>query len=97
MARTEQLTRALCAIAGVRRVFDGPGFHEVVLPLDRPVAPVLEALGRVASRADSICRRVLPGARDRALLVCATETKTARTSSAMRARWPKCCAPARAA
>src|SRR5579862_1844811 len=45
MQRTEQLARALCAIPGVRRVFDRPGFHEVVLALDRPVAPVLAGLG----------------------------------------------------
>ena len=69
------LESGLTAIDGVDRLFAGPAFHEVALVLDRPVAPVLEAL------AD---RDILGGydlgndhpELGHALLVCATETKT---------------------
>jgi glycine dehydrogenase subunit 1 len=73
-ANTTRLVDGLCAIAGVQRLYSGPYFHEVALKLDRPVPPVLAAL------AD---QGILGGfdlsgfARTDALLVCATETKTA--------------------
>lgn len=71
------LADQLCSIDGVTRLFDGPHFHEVALGLDRPVAPVLEALAQ---------RDILGGfdlsanypELGNALLVCATETKTER-------------------
>ena len=72
-ANTTALIEGLTAIKGVRRLYDGPYFHEVALRLDRPVAPLLTAL------ADS---DILGGfdltsyAGTDALLVCATETKT---------------------
>jgi glycine dehydrogenase subunit 1 len=74
-ARTEELVAALTRVPGVRVAFDRPRFHEAVLLLDRPVAPVLEALAA----------RGIVGGLDlaehypelgHALLVCATETKT---------------------
>jgi len=74
-ARTRELVTALTRVPGVRPAFTGPCFHEAVLQLDRPVAPVLKAL---ASRG-------IFGGLDlaghypelgHALLVCATETKT---------------------
>jgi glycine dehydrogenase subunit 1 len=75
-ARTKELVEALTRIKGVRALFEGPYFHECVLQLDRPVAPVLEALAS---------RNILGGLDlsghypdlGHALLVCATETKTA--------------------
>ncbi len=75
-ARTRALVEALERIPGVRPALSAPRFHEAVLRLDRPVAPVLAALER---------RDILGGldlAPDypelgHALLVCATETKTA--------------------
>ncbi len=74
--RTRELVAALTRIKGVRQAFETPYFHETVLLLERPAAPVLREL------AD---RGVLGGfdlAEDypelgSALLVCATETKTA--------------------
>jgi len=74
--RTRELVTALTRIKGVRRAFEGPNFHEAVLLLERPAAAVLREL------AD---RGVLGGfdlADDYpelgpAVLVCATETKTA--------------------
>ena len=72
---TMRLVDGLCNLDGVERLFDGPCFHEAALQLDRPVAPVLEALAE---------RNILGGLDllayspqlDNALLVCATETKT---------------------
>ncbi len=74
-ARTRELVAALTRVPGVRPAFAGPHFHETVLQLDRPVAPVLKALG---------ARGILGGLDlggyypelGNALLVCATETKT---------------------
>ena len=73
-ANTARLVDGLCAVDGVERLYEGPYFHEVALRLDRPVAPVLTALAR---------QDILGGfdlsdfAGCDALLVCATETKTA--------------------
>ena len=68
-------TRELVEILGVPRRFEGPFFHECVLDLGRPAAPVVEALAR---------RRVVGGLAlgpwfpelDHGLLVCATERRT---------------------
>jgi glycine dehydrogenase subunit 1 len=73
-ANTPTLVDGLCTIDGVERLYDGPYFHEAALQLDRPVVPLLEALAE---------QNILGGfdltgfaGRD-ALLVCATETKSA--------------------
>ena len=74
-ARTAELQEMLCSIDGVDRLFEGPGFHECALRLDRPARPVLEALAE---------RGILGGIDlsgshpelEHALLTCATETKT---------------------
>ena len=64
----------MCAIDGIDRLYEGPYFHEVALRVDRPVAPVLEALAK---------QDILGGydltdhVGTDALLVCATETKAA--------------------
>ena len=74
MQRTDDLVTALTRVKGVRAAFSAPRFHEAVLLLDRPVAPVLAALAH----------RGIVGGLDLggsfpelgpALLVCATETK----------------------
>ncbi|MDH3305105.1 MAG: aminomethyl-transferring glycine dehydrogenase subunit GcvPA [Gammaproteobacteria bacterium] len=73
-ANTTRLVEGLTAIKGVERLYEGPYFHEVALKLDRPVAPLLAALAE---------RDILGGfdltefAGTDALLVCATETKSA--------------------
>ena len=73
-ANTARLVDGLCAVDGVERLYAGPFFHEVALRLDRPVGPVLTALAR---------QDILGGfdlsdfVSCDALLVCATETKTA--------------------
>jgi glycine dehydrogenase subunit 1 len=75
-ARTQELVNALTRVKGVKLAFDKPRFHEAVLLLDRPVAPVISAL----------VERGIIGGYDlsadypelgNALLVCATETRTA--------------------
>lgn len=76
VANTARLVERLERVEGVSVAFGGPRFHEAVLCLDRPVAPVLEALAE---------RNVLGGLDlndaypqfGNAFLVCATETKTA--------------------
>jgi glycine dehydrogenase subunit 1 len=73
--RTTELCDALCSLPGVNRVFDRPFFHEVVVRLDRPVAPVLEAL----AAKDLLGGLDLSGSHPElgdAILVCATETKS---------------------
>ena len=73
-ARTLELVEALTALPGVERALTGPFFHEALLRLDRPVAPVLEALAEA---------RILGGVEvapdypefDNTLLVCATEMR----------------------
>jgi glycine dehydrogenase subunit 1 len=74
-ARTRDLVAALSRVKGVRVAFDHHFFHEAVVILDRPVAPVLKSLA---------ARNILGGfdlsadypQLGNALLVCATETKT---------------------
>jgi glycine dehydrogenase subunit 1 len=74
LQRTADLVAALSKIAGVRPAFTAPRFHEAVLLLDRPVAPVLAALARrgIIGGLDLSERYPELG---HALLVCATETK----------------------
>ena len=73
---TRELVAALTRVKGVKLAFDRARFHEAVLLLDRPVTPVLAELAR----------RGIVGGYDlsadypelgNALLVCATETRTA--------------------
>jgi glycine dehydrogenase subunit 1 len=74
-ANTLRLADALAAVSGVRRRFSAPVFHECVMELDRPLAPVLRAL-----EAEGILGGLDLGLHypelAQHLLVCATETKT---------------------
>jgi glycine dehydrogenase subunit 1 len=74
LQRTADLVAALSKIAGIKAAFTAPRFHEAVLFLDRPVAPVLAALARrgIFGGLDLADRYPELG---HALLVCATETK----------------------
>ena len=73
--QTFKLADLLIEINGVSEAFSTPQFHEAVMLLDRPVAPVLEALAE---------RNILGGydlsadypELGNAMLICATETKT---------------------
>src|SRR5277367_5696251 len=72
--RTGELLDALVRVGGVTGAFDAPRFHEAVVLIDRPVAPVLAALARrgIFGGLDLSERYPELGP---ALLVCATETK----------------------
>jgi glycine dehydrogenase subunit 1 len=74
LQRTADLVAALSRVPGVKPAFTAPRFHEAVLLLDRPVAPVLGALARrgIFGGLDLADRYPELG---HALLVCATETK----------------------
>ena len=74
-ARTRELTEALTAVPGVRRLFRGPVFHEAAVALDRPAAPVLEKLAARGILGGFDLAEHYPELGP-ALLVCATETKT---------------------
>ncbi len=73
--RTGELCAALCDLPGVERVFNRPFFHEVVIRLDRPVAPLLDTLAEqgVFGGLDLTASHAQLG---NALLLCATETKS---------------------
>jgi len=75
VARTGDLVSALTGLPGVRAAFSGPRFHEAVLQLDRPVAPVLESLAAEGIVGGHDLARDYPEL-GHALLVCATETRT---------------------
>jgi glycine dehydrogenase subunit 1 len=72
--RTAELVRALTAISGVTAAFDTPRFHEAVLLLDRPAAPVLAALAERGIAGGLDLGASFPEL-GHAMLVCATETK----------------------
>jgi glycine dehydrogenase subunit 1 len=74
MERSAQLVDALTRIPGVRLAFDRPRFHEAVLLLDRPVAPVLEALATRGIVGGYDLSTHYPALAP-ALLTCATETR----------------------
>jgi glycine dehydrogenase subunit 1 len=75
VARTAELVAALTQLPGVRAAFAGPRFHEAVIRLERPVAPVLEALAAEGIVGGCDLSRDYPEL-GHALLVCATETRT---------------------
>jgi glycine dehydrogenase subunit 1 len=75
MQRTGELLQALLRVGGVTCAFDAARFHEAVVLLDRPVAPVLAAL---ATRGIAAGLDLAPSYPELgpAMLVCATETKS---------------------
>ena len=73
---TQELVAALTRVKGVKLAFDRTRFHEAVLQLDRPVAPVLVELARRGIVGGVDLSNDYPELGN-ALLVCATETRTA--------------------
>lgn len=75
LRNTASLINQVTGLPGVQRAFTGAAFHETVIRLDRPLAPVLESM-----RVDGILAGLDLGhdypELGPALLVCATETKT---------------------
>ena len=74
LQRTTDLVQALERINGVKRAFPTAHFHECLMLLDRPVAPVLAALARRGIFGGLDVTPWVAGL-GHALLVCATETK----------------------
>ena len=72
---TLNLVAAVDALPGVKRAFATPVFHEAVVQLDRPVAPVLAAMAEQGVLGGLDLSADYPEL-GHALLVCATETKT---------------------
>jgi glycine dehydrogenase subunit 1 len=77
MANTSALVAALAKVPGVQVVFDSPRFHEAVIRLPKAVAPVLEKLADANIGGGFDLMPYYPELGN-ALLVCATETKTAK-------------------
>jgi glycine dehydrogenase subunit 1 len=75
MANLTSLRAHLAKVPGVTAAFEGAHFHECVLKLDRPVAPVLAELARVGIHGGFDLSQHYPEL-GHALLVCTTETKT---------------------
>ncbi|MHB1676297.1 MAG: aminomethyl-transferring glycine dehydrogenase subunit GcvPA [Sulfuriferula sp.] len=75
-ANTVELAAQLCAIPGVTRAFDSHCFHEMVIQLNRPVSAVLAELAAAGILGGYDLSAEYPELGN-ALLVCATETKTA--------------------
>jgi glycine dehydrogenase subunit 1 len=94
--RCRELLAALTRLPGIKCAFTGSHFHEAVLLLDRPVAPVLKALAARGILAGLDLSPYYPelGA---ALLVCATETKTSADLERYRAALAESLQAARAA
>ena len=95
-ARTRELVAALTRLPGVRAAFPGPNYHEAVLLLDRPVAPLLKALGARGILGGLDLAPYYPELGP-ALLVCATETKTSADLERYRASLAEALQSARAA
>jgi glycine dehydrogenase subunit 1 len=74
-ARARELVDGLTRLKGVRAAFQGPVFHESVVLLDRPVAPILKMLASRGILGGLDLTEYYPELGP-ALLVCATETKT---------------------
>ena len=75
-ANARLLVSALTALPGISAAFDAPYFHEAVLQLDRPVAPVLDALSRQGVLGGYDLSDDYPEL-GHAMLVCATEARGA--------------------
>ncbi|GAB4172831.1 MAG: aminomethyl-transferring glycine dehydrogenase subunit GcvPA [Rhodocyclaceae bacterium] len=75
-ARTRELCSRMAALAGVEPVFAGAFFHERVMRLPRPACGVLEHMARSGILGGYDLAQDYPELGP-ALLVCATETKTA--------------------
>jgi glycine dehydrogenase subunit 1 len=73
--RANELVAALTRVKGVKLAFDRARFHEAVLLLDRPVAPVIAELARRGIVGGFDLSTDYPELGN-ALLVCATETRS---------------------
>jgi glycine dehydrogenase subunit 1 len=70
-----QLLKFLTAIPGIELVFNSPFFHEFVIRLPKPIAPILSQLAQLGIQGGYSLKEHFPELGE-CLLVCATETKT---------------------
>lgn len=70
------LQEKLGAIPGVQKLFNGPLFHEAVFRFNKPVDDILKKLAKTKIQAGFSLKKYYPELGE-ALLICATETKTA--------------------
>lgn len=84
-ANTRTLAQRLCAIPGVEPLFDGPIFHEQALRLPAPSAELLDALAAQDILGGFDLGPDYPEL-DPAILVCATELRTAEEIDAYASR-----------
>jgi len=77
MRNTRALRDLLVAIPGVRQLYSRPFFHEVALDLPRPAHEVIERLAKDTDIVAGFALGEEYAQHENALLVCATETKTA--------------------
>ena len=96
MNRSSELVAALTRLPGVRAAFSAARFHEAVLLLERPVAPLLEQLAARGIEGGLDLAPWFPELGP-ALLVCATETRTQADISAYAAALGAALASERAA
>jgi len=75
LANTRELLKKLAAVPGVSQAFAGAHFHEAVIRLPKPAAPVLARLAGQGILGGFDLSRHYPELGN-AVLVCATETKT---------------------
>jgi len=73
---TQKLAEKLCTIKGVERIFNRPCFHETILRLPKPANEILSALDAQGVLGGFDLSQTYPELGN-ALLICATETKTA--------------------
>ena len=76
-ANALELRDMLCAIDGVEQVFSAPLFHEFVVRLNTPAAPVLHAL-KAQGILGGLDLSIEYPELGQSLLVCTTETKSER-------------------
>lgn len=74
-ANTQRLVEKLTAIAGVKKVFSAPNFHEAVLEVPGSAAEVLDKLAERKIQGGVNLGAFYAGM-DNRILLCATETKT---------------------
>lgn len=74
-SKARSLCESLAAIKGVKKVFASPFFHEFVLTLSKPVAPVLTKLAAEGIQGGYDLSHEYPELGS-SLLICATETKS---------------------
>lgn len=73
---TQTLVERICELDGAEKVFNGPGFHEAVIKLNKPAKQVLDAMAEQNILAGYDLSSDYPELGN-AILVCATEKRTA--------------------